>query len=67
MRGEGRRPVEGDGYLGGDGGEVRGIEPDRNIQHRASNGNYDDEAVLRVWERAQPTGLIKNDGIYFTL
>ena len=34
---------EGDGFLGGDGGEVRGIEPDRNIRHRASNGNHDDK------------------------
>ena len=42
-RGEGRRWVEGDGFLAGDGGEVRGIEPNRNIRHRASNGNHDDK------------------------
>ena len=67
-RGEGRRWVEGDGFLAGDGGEVRGIEPNRNIQHRASNIKSRQTRQFSGWERVlQPTGLIKNDIIYLSL
>ena len=59
---------EGDGFLGGDGGEVRGIEPNRNIQHRASNIKSRQTRQFSGWERVlQPTGLIKNDIIYLSL